>query len=170
MISRLVLLIALCVAMPSLAAQSPQGILAQDEVLDRAQRRDLANSFLIALDRFSGSFPTLTPAEEEYVEEELANSEGERRTKLINSKEYLIWGVRSDIDQLRKHLRRLKGAELPRELEMKHWAAASYHLLNTINDNFNRLREMAVLKERATFAMFADYYGKKILVKAIAEP
>lgn len=157
---------------PAAAKESPQSILASDEILNRTKRIELAESLLSDVNTYAQSFPMLTPTERSYIENELNEARGDRLNRLGNSEEFLIYRVRQHLEELQRHLDALLDHELQERAEVKHWAAVSYHLLHSLNDVHNRLRNMGVITqtEALQLGVRANYLGNEILIKTIIEP
>lgn len=66
------------------------------------ERRQLAQSFLDYWTSFDNRIPRLSPAERQWVEQELNSGSGERLTALFNRREYGIWTLQHHVPDCRK--------------------------------------------------------------------
>ena len=155
-------------------AWGDESLLLSKRKLNVVERKAAAKETLEMLKQYDLSVPTLTPKEREYVSEELkilrGNLYSERGKSFINSREYIIWSFRQDLDEAIRILNLIIDEQLSKNNEMKAWSFVIMKLINgRIDGNYDAGRARGYFSKDFGYHSLLRFHYMKILEKMVIE-
>ena len=162
----------IAVAIPS--ASSENSLLFADHLLSLKERKEVAKYILEYMRKYDSSVPSLSPREEEYVRKELVfvrnDIKGHRAQSFIISREFLIWSIRQDLDELIALLKLMITGDLKKYDEIQLWARILYPLINDrITGNYDAAKSRGYVEKDLGYQTMITILSTQILGKMIIE-